>query len=364
MENVNQSQEEKIEKSNYKDIFVDEILRLHYTAQPPKGDSKYMMCPCPVCDGSDTRTRDHLHILISDNAPLVYGCFRATCGIKGVVNKTFARKLGIRNSELLDILSDESNVKGSRMYKATYFNNGKLRIPDKVDDECSVYFYKRTGKSLTYEIQKKFNIFTNLAEFAELNKNNIDYYKVNKYVFHHKKRKYLYFLNETGTSLIYRSIDNKHEFSKGRINLVEPQDKFREHKPYGFRITKSKPKNRLKKTQPTLFIAEGPFDILNTYFVDNEEINGTYISSAGNVRMISIIREYIKYNRNSAIYIYADNDVPPTVYKKKLSKFLKDRVDEVYLVYNTLSKDIGDIQKPIKLKKKILYKKKKLIGGN
>lgn len=339
--------------NSYKKDFLNTMLKKHPTSKI--SDKGYLNCPCPVCDKNENRSKDHLYILINDNAPLAYWCFRATCGIKGVVNKSLAKKLGITDEDLLDKIGGESSKKGSRKYKVSYFTNGKLKIPSDVSNEAKDYFYKRTGVDLTNEVSNKFHIFSNLKLFYKLNKEYIDNTNIKKYIYHHKDKDYIYFLNETCTSVTYRRIDDNGDYSKGKINLVSPENIFIKHKPYSFTIEEGKDYN---KKGETLFIAEGIFDILNVYFIANKKnIKGTYITSGGNAGMVSIIREFSKFNRNANIIIFADNDVPLSFYKKRLSK-LTNRLNEITVYYNEASKDIGDISKPIKLKKYIIYKKK------
>lgn len=343
--------------SNWKQDFVNQVIHNHETSHMVK-ENTYLMCPCPKCDGDPNRSKDHLHILINENYPLVYGCFRAGCGIRGVVNKQFARRLGIHDTDLLDKIGGESSKKGSRKYRTAYFNNGKLKIPSNISDEAIEYFKSRTGKHLTSETAERFNIFSDLEKFVKLNKGNIENSKINGYAYNHKNKKYIYFLNDTSTSITYRRIDGDGDYSKGKINLVSPKDIFRRHKPYSFFIKDGREIKINGKSVPSLFIAEGIFDILNAYYVANKEnIQGTYITSGGNASMVSIIREYSKFNRNANIVIFADQDVPLSYYKKRLFPLFK-RFSQVIVYYNKLSKDIGDIRKPIDLKKFTIYKRK------
>ena len=137
--------------------------------------------------------------------------------------------------------------------------------------------------------------------------------------------------------LYYREIDGDR---KGKMSLVDNvYDRYIRHKPYYFTSDKN----------PTLYIAEGIFDIINTYFYTGNR-KGSYIASNGFASTRNILYEFTKYIYLPDVVILSDNDVPIEKYQYFLRGQLGNRMKSLKILYNENDKDIGDIRSGIKYK--------------
>lgn len=302
-------------------------------------NTAWLECKCPFCD-SNSKKR-HFNILIDRNQPLIFRCFRASCGRSGVINKNMARTLGITNSMLLeDIENDYLTTSKTKLSSSYYVNDFiddytyEVELHD-LRDDTKEYFYKRTGIKID-KYKSLFRICDNMTQFVKDNKARFDSRKLYFLLkLEENDHRFIYFFNDTYTMVFYREIDGD---KKGKISLVDNvYDRYVRHKPYYFSTNKT----------PVLYVAEGIFDIINTYFyVGNKK--GNYIASNGFASTRNILFEFTKYIYFPDVIIMSDEDVPIEKYLWFLKGRLGDRIKSLKIIYNELDKDIGDIRNGIK----------------
>lgn len=305
-------------------------------------NTAWLECKCPFCDSNSNKR--HLNILIDRNQPLIFRCFRAGCGRSGVVNRNMARNLGITNSELLEAIENAYLSTSKMKLSSSYYVNDfiddytyEIQLQETTEDTNS-YFYKRTGVKLD-KYKSLFRICDNMKEFLKENKDRFDsrrLYYLTK--LEDEGNRFIYFFNDTYTMLYYRQINGD---KKGKMSLIQnTYDKYIRHKPYHFTTDKT----------PKLYLAEGIFDIINTYFyVGNKK--GNYIASNGFASTRNILFEFTKYIYFPDIVIMSDSDVDIRKYTTFLKGQLGNRIKSLTIIYNENDKDIGDIKNGIKQNK-------------
>lgn len=302
-------------------------------------NTAWLECKCPFCDSNSKK--GHFNILIDRRQPLIFRCFRASCGRSGVINKNMARTLGVTNSMLLEAIENDYLTSSKTKLSSSYYVNDfiddytyEVELHD-LREDTKEYFYKRTGIKID-KYKSLFRICDNMTQFVKDNKARFDSRKLYFLLkLEENDHRFIYFFNDTYTMVFYREIDGD---KKGKISLVDNvYDRYVRHKPYYFSTDKT----------PVLYVAEGIFDIINTYFyVGNKK--GNYIASNGFASTRNILFEFTKYIYFPDVIILSDEDVPIEKYLWFLKGRLGDRIKSLKIIYNELDKDIGDIRNGIK----------------
>ena len=82
---------------------IEDFLFSKYDAK--KSSDIWVNIKCPYCDANSSKR--HFYVCMDDNRPMVYRCFRASCGARGVLNRKIARHLGIVSTHLLEFIDKE-----------------------------------------------------------------------------------------------------------------------------------------------------------------------------------------------------------------------------------------------------------------
>lgn len=314
----------------------------------------WVQTKCPLCDHNTKKM--HFNIKLVDGEPIIYKCFRASCGVAGMLNRYMGRKLGFR-SKLNNKLENEavrySKYSTSHKYysKDQHYDLGKLSLP------AIEYFHSRTGKDLEY-YQEELRVSSSMTDFIKNNMiNNKKVYPLLKW--EKEGANFLYFFNDAFSAIHYREIYGQER--KGRLHIKEKgTGEILSHKPYLLQ----KEGKSLSDVYDVLVLAEGPFDIINTFFYIVPNIKATLISVAGLANMKSVILGYTKYHYKPKVFIVSDSDVTPSWYRYYLLKHIDDRVSELVLFYNRQGKDVGDIIDGIDLEKVVIKSFDKLEEEN
>ena len=310
-------------------------------------NTKWVQTSCPKCDGKNKKM--HLHIHLEEGKPIIYKCFRAGCNTAGLMNRYIGRKLNF-TSKLNDKLEAEA-VKFSTYSTAhNYIQKNKDYTLGTLDDFAVDYFNDRTGKDL-YEFQDLLRISSNMTRFAK--DNDIERKKVSMLLrMERNGRRFIYFFNDTFSTVFYREVYGENR--KGRLNIISTSrsDMILSHKPY---IIQPKGSLNLSEYFSTVILAEGPFDIINSYFhVAPKNLNATFISTGGVAQLRSVIFEYTKYHYKAKIFIVSDNDVTISWYRHYLLTRIENRISELIILYNLSAHDVGDINAGINMNKVVL----------
>lgn len=329
---------------------MDDLRKEIIEALPKKSklyrNTNWMQTPCPKCDSNSKKM--HLHIHLEEGKPIIYKCFRAGCNTAGMLNRHMGRKLGFSSS--LNARIEEEAVKYSK-YTTSHKYYGKSKDYDlgPLDSFAVDYFFDRTGKDL-YDYQEQLRICSNMSKFVDAN--DIDRRKVNMLLrWEYDGGRFIYFFNDAFSTVFYREIYGENR--KGRLNIISANDgETLLHKPY---IIQAKGDIDLSPYFDTVILAEGPFDIINTYFhVAPKNINATFISVAGLANMKSIILEYAKYHYKPKIFVVSDRDVAPSWYRHYLLKRIDERIAELVVFYNRNAHDVGDITEGLDIQRIVI----------
>lgn len=317
-----------------------------------RSDHRYISTKCPICDGHSTRR--HMDIKLIDGKPITYKCWRASCGVEGQLNRDMGRKLGL-SLDLCDALENESRKYSKyRVTTIKYHERVDTYLLGHIDPMVGDYFSKRTGKSL-HELQDKLRIVTDITNWQKINNVNVrPLYPLVKW--EELGQKFIYFFNSTFTTIHYRQVNGD---KRGRITLVKSIDDNIRHKPYF--VIRNNPDYDDDTGRNLLILAEGPFDMINSYLLAFPNTNGVFVCAGGAASMRTIISEFTKYHYRSRIWVVSDKDVDISLYKRYLLKKVDSRISEMCVFYNKLAKDIGDISTGINLEKTTLkyFDKKK-----
>lgn len=318
-----------------RDDIKEEIYKIDGKAKF-RTSSGWLTTKCPYCDTNSKKS--HFNIKLVDNEPILFKCFRATCGVGGMLNKKILRKLGINRMEILDSVENEY-LKYSNFHKNNEYyekeENYKLGSISSLTEE---YFKSRTNVS-AYEHQRTFRIVSSITEFRDLNKNKIKHSKLNFLINHEANgKKFIAFLNDRYTMLYYREIGGSE--LKGKVSIINTSDVTLKHKPYTLQNRGSI--NLHNKGSATLFLAEGTFDIINTYLYFGKNTNATFVASTSFAASKSIIMEFSKYKYNPYIIIMSDSDIDIQYYRFNILKYTDSRISHLIVIYNEFHKDMGD----------------------
>lgn len=321
---------------------VLEFLKDHRDTKWYK-NTGYLETKCPICDANSKKR--HLSIKLIDNQPIAYKCFRASCNAGGILNRKFAKTLGLPE-DLCQALEDESLKYHNYSTTPKYYSRKGDFLLGVIDTAVNEYFRDRTGKDI-FEVQEKLRITTNITNWQKIN--NIRIKQLYPLVLWEERGdKFIYFFNSAYSTVHYRQINGD---KRGRVTLVTGSTKEPiRHKPYFIEDNI----NKFDDENSVLVLAEGPFDIINTYLYLNPEPHGMYIAVGGMANMKSIIMEYTKYHYRAKVYIMSDDDVDISWYKRYLLPRIDQRISSLEIIYNTKAKDVGNIEDGIELKRTIL----------
>lgn len=300
---------------------------------------------CPFCgDSNKHKYSRHLNIRIPyDDNMMVAKCFQPKCDVGGLLNRDHLVKMGMSDTSVLKFITDKAKVNKSIVNKISS-TNLHLALPDKPYGEVSDYFKARTNISLKDKSIKRYNVVGDFGWFLERNKNKFKPNRRLKELRDNEKKgfRYIGFLNETGTFMNVRSINDDK-----RKHIKIPIIKFPiyvYHKPYaidsGFDVTKD---------EVYIVLAEGIFDTIN---ISNYlgGINALYVQTGSAGGMYGMFKRLSKYYYVDWMFV-RDEDVDISFFKN-IKKYNDYRFrNKAYVVYNELSKDFGDFREPVRMHK-------------
>ena len=314
-------------------------------------NSGWASTKCPFCDANSKKR--HFHININPDEAIIYKCFRATCGVSGIMNKKILRKLKIFSTKIAEEVENEAIKFNKFKNDINYIKNDKksgLNLPP-LSEKAEEYFNLRTGKN-AIDYQDFLRMTSDLNKFYEMNKKYLSY-ETMKYVLNmDKKSDFIYFFNDTYTMVYYREL--KPDGKKGKSSIINTKkNSLQSHKPYAFHN-----KGELKLYNPksnTLILAEGTFDIINTFFYVGLKANAYFMATTGFAATRNIIMEFSKYYYKPYIVIASDSDAPIDYYRYRLLPKIKDRISDLVILYNKKGHDMGDIKDGIDIERIPIY---------
>lgn len=295
---------------------------------------------CHICGDSKDPSSRHMYIGMRDGA-IVYNCFK--CNSSGVVNSEFLRGLDCSDLDLMK-MCNANTLSNYRIYKNESFEqNSKFYIPKITFTDTPgnakklASINKRMGIDFSNRLNE-FKIVLNLKEFLTNN-------GINKYTRHHN------IIEELSQFFIgFLSTNNKYVYLRRLVpeDRVHPSIRSRYVKYNIFDLDTSDYYILPKIVNPyslNIYIAEGPFDIIGVYILNNSSnIDNAIYGAIGGKSYLGFVKYFIqKYGLISfTLHIYADNDIE--MYElEKINNFLRPYGNKIYVHFNTFpnEKDFG-----------------------
>lgn len=300
---------------------------------------------CPFCGDSDNPNTTHFNIRVaSEDSLLVKKCFQPHCTASGILTQNDLIEMGLSNNKVLNFVSNKAdeNINYVNKISSTKLN---LTLPE-WREKPGEYFKRRTNEPVDKDSIKKYRIISNFKEFFEKNKTKLNY---NKKLYSLMKREekgfnYIGFLNDSGTFLYVRSIDDDY-FKHKKIHLKKfPM--YVSHKPYAIK------RDFNIKEKMKIYLAEGVFDIINAYNYFNDR--GLYVQTGSASSFFSKFERLSKYYWNVEWNFIKDKDVSIKLFKSIKRKYDYRFKYDPYVIKNTKANDIGDFSKPISIERIVI----------
>ena len=286
-----------------------------------KINSEEFKIRCPICGDSSKNPRDaHCYLKCSNriDEPILYNCF--LCNSKGIVNKTFLKRLGI-NDKFDNVLEKQ---KYNRLISLKNNNNIELGNIDLIKKQIDYIDY-RLGSGFNIEDFLSFRIICDMRIIKDyINDPNIRNTLPNN-------DNSISFLSDDNSLLLNRSFSDNYKYRWRKIKLYENNTK----SLYTIKTTVD------LFNDITLNIAEGIFDVLSIYKNFRDE-NSVFIATLGSDYISGLDYGIAKgiVGSNVTVNIYMDNDINEKYLKDKLKEY-KWLFKNIYICKNTLSKDVG-----------------------
>ncbi len=328
---------------------IKEYMLLNFKRARIIPSGKELACACPYCGDSKSdpfATSFYINIDPNSEKFLNYHCFRASCGVSGLVNEEFLDTYGFNQRESIKDLNtflSNRGVKTGGKYKSKHskYISNVLTKPTKVTDKKLSYINTRLGLNLTYDDLYNLKINPSLENLLKSNDIKIS---DDKETYYHNLSNYgVSFISAYNDYVIVRDISKSNKLKKRytNVNIFENYDN----------VTKAYciPTNidLLDPSPCVINIAEGVFDILSVYYnikKNKKYHNQIYLAACGS-GIVPTIMQYIRQYGllNCKINIFSDKDVGIEKYDKiKLLKpFIKSFDVTVYYNNTDGEKDFG-----------------------
>lgn len=304
------------------------------------------------CANCASHVRSALYILAKEGTSPALNCFRAGCGERKIMGVNDFYRIGFANDDAIKvILAESSKIARGSVTKysddTTLIRKTGLSIYQKsvLRDRCR--FTNDELKNAVY----KYRLIPNINGLID------DSYTDEKI---RNKFDYLRAYSNTGTAVVFAT--NDYNTFTVRSQRLKGMISVRESVFTGYTLKSS----NYKQTD-TLIVTEGIFDLLNIKRFYCNVDNGFYVATLGFANMFNMIkRYYCQYiNTVKTLILFADSDIQRgnsftydvSQYDKLLRKINKEfgsnAFCEIYIVYNSSSKDFGDFREeitPVKIK--------------
>ena len=314
-----------------------------------KGGTKgwYKIDGSRICNECIRHKRRTLYAYVSEGSGVYLKCFRASCELKRFATYNDFVDLGFKDKEAITVLLDRTNKIDIRNYNKSY---RPIIISDKrVSKEQRDYFALRTGIQLDDDRVTKYRIIPNVIQMVKENFDEDEpfygkFFSMGIY----GEKSAITFATEDYSTISFRHIKyNKKLVFNTADDVINN----------GYTLTRGE-----EDKIDTLVLTEGVFDLINVYNRYAILDNAKYIATFGYASFFSdVIHWYKQYITSiKRLIIFADSDIEigfdNFTYDKKMYNSLfkkldieigEDAFEEIFVVYNTKSKDFGDISKPI-----------------
>lgn len=330
----------------------------------PSGDGTHLLIRCPFCGDSKTDQVPRslsIKVDVDPGEPILYQCFRASCGSKGVLRTNILQDMGITDMSVITELAQYNATINTNFDKPFVTRSAKgyalVNLP--VGDNVAKlkYINKRLGTSLEIGDLKNFKIQLSLLEMLRLN--DIRRLSVKK-----------------------SFADSLDAYCVGFISMFSDYMVCRDITPdmkigmryYSYRISGKPDPNDLKiycipcdidimdPHSAEINVAEGPFSILGAYLNTNlgrEKRNSIWLANCGSQYTNTILRVCKQYGLLKVrINIWSDSEIKIKKYEN-LYASLKNRLDirRMIVYYNDKADDFGHPKSEIRVRESTIYRR-------
>lgn len=308
-----------------------------------------------LCNTCAMKKRRTLYALVTESSPIYLKCFRASCDLKRFATMDDFAQLGFRDQEAIQVLINNQNRLNINYYGS---DTRPILIQDRiVSNEQIAYFKKRTKMLLTPDLIFKYRIIPNLYDVMKDNFDEDDVHMEKFLSMNIKDDK----LAITFATDDYATVSYRHTKRDQKVifNLSDSVNN-------GYVLDRLEDKDKIE----TLVLCEGIFDIINIH-KHFAIIDGTrYIATLGFQSFYSDIIHHYKQNIDSVkqLILFLDSDKELPYGKRTYDKFAVDNLmkklkyelgdvfEKITFVYNSATKDFGDLSEKIE-PVKVEYKK-------
>lgn len=317
---------------------------------------------CSEC--TSHRNRSALYINVSENSPLYLNCFRSSCSMKRACSAKDLEDLGFRNKEAIKVLMNNSN-KIKLTYKDMSTSDELIITNTSLSIEQENYFHKRCNFVPTADDIKLFRIIPDIRSVMNDNfryvgegcgGRDIDTEKLmekfDKLFRKNDTTQYITYFTNDSKKFLFRSIEKDSFVSKGQLSRTTDRSIYSIMR--GHQVE-------------SIVLTEGFFDLINIYKYFCIQNNMLYSCTGGFAAFEHHIVELYKKNIDTvkSLILFCDSDIKdkytgrPTLdtnavnelFKRVFKKIPSIAFEEIFIVYNTGSKDFGDFSERIRPEK-------------
>lgn len=319
---------------------------------------------CPFCgDSVSNESGKHFTIKIdvTNGEPLVYHCWLAKCGVKGILKTSDLQLLGITNLDVISELSGYNrgiNKNMDRMFIPRVPKKYEpVNLANDYNKQKLAYINMRLGLKLTYPELRNYKIQLSLYDLLDIN--NIHKLAFGKYKCDLLDTCCIGFISIYSDYMICRDITPElltgGRYTNYRISgKINPEDM----KLYSI----PREIDLLNPKAAVINVAEGPFSILGAYLnteLGEERPNSVWIANCGSDYINSIMHICKQYGLLKVrINIWSDSEIKIGKYEKLL-RAIENRLDirKFTVLYNRAAEDFGYSKKDIKIETVTLKEK-------
>lgn len=313
-------------------IYHDNFLEyLKQKDLEPKVTNKNIIVKCPWCEYGQTKS--HYHLYISLFSP-IFHCFHAPCERGGFIKK-FLQK--VEGHDVSEDFFDKDKLKEYQQ-KQVFEQQQKLEtryvLPPLKKESFSLkeLYIKKRFKFSNIPLESVKGLIFDFDAFLELNNIPVDdnLFRLLDYL----QRNFVGFLTENHSTVMFRNIDDSHEFRfyKHQLHYVPFIDYY---KLKGFNPISTK-----------VVLAEGIFDIFAEHIFDNLKIKNDVslyasVLSSKYINLVNSIAFHEQIYRPDVI-ILSDRGIALEQYQK-MFHYNKHIINTMKVYYNKTGKDFNQM---------------------
>ncbi|MGL5316743.1 MAG: hypothetical protein ACRC92_26035 [Peptostreptococcaceae bacterium] len=314
------------------------ILESKFDVKKQYGSNVWYQLSCPFCGDSPNPHTKHFNIRLSPDNLFIIKCYQPKCDITGsLLRRKHLPTLGITDHEITRAI--ESYSERYRDKEFMHVDYGKYELPFNANSIPHQYFKLRTSRTLTWDMVNNLRVVDNICEFVTMNKDRIVIDKILKRIMSSESNghNFIGFINNTGSQIYIRSIDDDKIKKHSRIPLQLRDELLTVHENYILDR-----KFSYGEEGQNIVVAEGNFDILNTYLNFAPDLTGVFIATNTASAIPKIISRFLNLMLKPNLIWVADSDITDKHIERKL-KFVRDKFDKIWVLRNDLGKDLGNL---------------------